>query len=186
MNAVQVVRRVLDGLDALSIPYVLVGSFASNIYGLARATRDADVVVQAGAGMLSELMRLLGPEYRRDPQIQFETITGTRKHFVEHLPTKFELEIFELSDDPHDQSRFARRRKAQIYGGESWVLTAEDVLVTKLNWLHRAARTKDMLDVQQVIAVQGDVLDWPYVEHWCDIHGSRPLLEKIRDELRRP
>jgi hypothetical protein len=66
------------------------------------------------------------------------------------------------------------------------VLTAEDVLVTKLKWLDRAARTKDLLDIQHVIGVQGDSLDWTYVEHWCDIHGSRPLLDKIRDELRRP
>jgi hypothetical protein len=35
-----------------------------------------------------------------------------------------------------------------------------------------------------VIAVQGDAIDWPYVEAWCDQHGSRKLLEQIREELR--
>jgi uncharacterized protein YprB with RNaseH-like and TPR domain len=46
-------------------------------------------------------------------------------------------------------------------------------------------RAKDLMDVQNVISVQGDALDWPYIERWCDEHGSRPLLEKIRAELRR-
>jgi hypothetical protein len=27
-------------------------------------------------------------------------------------------------------------------------------------------------------------IDWPYVESWCDRHGSRKLLEQIREELR--
>jgi hypothetical protein len=68
---------------------------------------------------------------------------------------------------------------------ETWILTVEDVLVTKLNWLRLANRTKDMLDIRSVIAVQDDAIDWPYVERWCDQHGTRPLLEKIRDELRK-
>lgn len=185
MNAEQIIRRVLDSLDELEVPYVLVGSFASNIYGQARSTRDADLVVQGPLGQVSALMRKLGSEFSRDPQIQFETVTGTRKTVIVHKPTKFEVEVFELSDDPHDQIRFARRRQARIYGGDSWVLTPEDVLVTKLKWLHRANRTKDLLDVQHVIGVQADSLDWTYIERWCDEHGSRQLLEKIRAELRR-
>ena len=23
-------------------------------------------------------------------------------------------------------------------------------------------------------------IDWPYIEGWCDKHGTRPLLERIR------
>jgi len=28
--------------------------------------------------------------------------------------------------------------------------------------------------------IQGDRLDWPYVESWCDRHGTRALLDEIR------
>ncbi len=64
-------------------------------------------------------------------------------------------------------------------------ITAEDVLVSKLNGLNLAHRTNDLSDVRSVMAVQGDAIDWPYVEGWCDRHGSRPLLEKLREEVRR-
>ncbi len=72
----------------------------------------------------------------------------------------------------------------KIQGRSTWILSAEDVLVTKLNWLLRANRQKDLQDIRNVIAVQGDAIDWSYVEGWCDQHGSRELLEKIRAELR--
>ena len=54
----------------------------------------------------------------------------------------------------------------------------------KLRWGHLAGRRKDLVDVSAVIAFKGDKLDWPYIEGWCDRHGSRPLLEQLRAELR--
>lgn len=183
MKVHEIVRRVFESLEAASIPYVLVGSFASNVYGIIRSTKDADFVIRVAPGDFKRLMDALGPAFVRDPQIQFETVTGTRKHLVSETESGFEIEFFELSDDPHDQQRFGRRRKLAVLGHEAWVLTPEDVLVTKLNWLHRANRGKDLLDVENVISVQGALLDWPYIESWCDAHGSRALLEKIRAEL---
>jgi hypothetical protein len=185
MKAEEIVGRIFEACDLLGIPYVLVGSFASNVYGIPRSTKDADFVVQTAPGQFSQLMAALGPNFVRDPQIQFETVTGTKKILVTEVESGFEIEFFELSNDSHDQARFARRRRIGVVGRRAWILTPEDVLVTKLNWLNRMNRAKDLMDVQNVISVQGDALDWPYIERWCDEHGSRPLLEKIRAELRR-
>jgi hypothetical protein len=185
MKSEEIVRRVLDGLDGVKIPYVLVGSFASNAYGVSRSTQDADIVVQTRSGQISELTKALGPAFELETQMQFETVTGTQKTLLRERESGFAIELFELSSDPHDQQRFSRRRQLSVLDRETWILTVEDVLVTKLNWLRLANRTKDMLDIRSVIAVQGDAIDWPYVERWCDQHGSRPLLEKIRDELRK-
>jgi hypothetical protein len=30
--------------------------------------------------------------------------------------------------------------------------------------------------------VRASKLDWPYVESWCDRHGTRALLERVRRE----
>jgi hypothetical protein len=34
--------------------------------------------------------------------------------------------------------------------------------------------------VRAVIGVQGDKLDWPYIEALCRQHGTRAILEDIR------
>ena len=184
MKTEQIVRRVLDSLDSVGIRYVLVGSFASNVYGVVRSTLDADIVVQTAPGQVADLIRSLGPQFERELQTQFETVTGTQKTLLRERESGFEIELFDLSNDRHDQERFARRRKLPMFDRETWVLAVEDVLVTKLRWLHLANRAKDLGDIQNVIAVSGDIVDWPYVERWCDQHGSRPQLEKIREELR--
>lgn len=30
------------------------------------------------------------------------------------------------------------------------------------------------------MATQQSMLDWKYLEHWCDQHGTRALLDEIR------
>jgi hypothetical protein len=184
MKPEEIVRHVLARLDSLCMPYVIVGSFATNVYGVARATKDADLVVQIGPGQLGKLIESLGPELDCDRQLRFESVTGTRKIELSDRETAFTVELFWHSDDAHDQERFARRQKFTLLGRDVWILSREDVLVTKLRWLLIANRPKDRTDIESVIAIQRDAIDWPYVVGWCDRHGTRALLEQIRAELR--
>jgi hypothetical protein len=62
-------------------------------------------------------------------------------------------------------------------------LSSNYVLITKLRWSQRGRRAKDAEDVRNVIAVQGDRLDWAYVCQWCDRHGTRELLEDLRRSI---
>jgi hypothetical protein len=88
-----------------------------------------------------------------------------------------------LSDDAHDLERFARRRRVQLLDRDAFVPTVEDVIVTKLRWSLAIARRKDIQDVEDVIAVQGDRIDWAYVNSWCDRHETRELLDQERRSL---
>jgi hypothetical protein len=51
VDANEIVGAVADALDRSNIPYLLAGSYSSNFYGLARATRDADFVIQLASGL---------------------------------------------------------------------------------------------------------------------------------------
>ena len=88
-----------------------------------------------------------------------------------------------MTSEDHDQERFSRRICVDLLGGQAWIATAEDMVVTKLRWAEHAGREKDIADVRNLIGVQGDDLDWPYIERWAERHGTQPLLARIRDEL---
>lgn len=182
MTAEQIVYQVIDALNAAGVPFMLVGSFSSNFYGIARSTRDVDFVVQLGNTSLAPLSEKLGPEFRLDPQMSFETITATHRLVASHRASAFKVEFFLLSDDPHDQKRFARRRRALLPGHETYIAAPEDVIITKLRWCKSGNRRKDVDDVRNVIRVQRQTLDWSYIERWCDAHGTRSLLDQIKNE----
>jgi hypothetical protein len=183
MTSDEATLAVIDALEAEGVPYMLVGSLSSNLYGVPRSTRDADFVVQLGSVPIARLAGRLGPELRLDPQMSFETVTGTSKHVLTLVDPPFTIEMFALSDDPHDQERFRRRHRVQTMGREPFVASAEDVILTKLRWGLRVRRPKDIDDIGNVIAVQGGAIDWDYVYSWCDRHGTRELLDQIRGSL---
>jgi hypothetical protein len=120
--------------------------------------------------------RTLGPEFVAEPQLSFETNTGTQRQEFGVTGTLFKVEVFRLSSDPHDEERFRRRTPVDVQGHRVFFPTAEDVIIWKLRW----ARSKDRDDVRAVIGVQAGKLDWPYIEGWCERHGTRVLLEEIR------
>jgi hypothetical protein len=97
--------------------------------------------------------------------------------------TGFQIEIFFLSPDEHDQLRFARRTQVAVFGREAYVLSLEDVIVTKVRWLHTAGRRKDEDDLRAVLRLQSHRVDWPYVEAWCKRHGTTELMERLRSEI---
>lgn len=176
MTIEDVTLRVIDALNASATPHMLVGSFSSNLYGIPRSTKDADFVLELQGDLGRGFFQSLGDDFEIDPQLRFETNTGTFKQEMRFRSTPFTAELFRLSQDAFDQERFRRRLSAKLFGRETFVPTAEDVVVMKLRW----CREKDRPDIRNVMSVQRGRLDWPYIESWCRRHGTLALMEEFR------
>jgi hypothetical protein len=187
MTSEEISLRVIEILNEHQILYMLVGSLSTNFHSTIRSTKDADIVIQAKLGETARLIVRECDLLRLDPQYGFESVTATRKLVLRaQIAEEFVVELFGISDDPHDQERFRRRLCVDWLGRPTWIASAEDALVTKLRWSQSIGREKDIADARNLIASKGDALDWPYVEAWCDRHGTRPVLERLRRECERP
>src|SRR5438093_8148109 len=101
MTSGNVATLAVDALEAARLPYMVVGSLSSNVYGIPRSTKDADIVVEFGGLSLADLMRHLGAGFELEPQMSFETITGTYRHRIRYKDSSFMIEFFLLINDPH-------------------------------------------------------------------------------------
>lgn len=185
MEANFIVLAVIEALNKVQIPYMIVGSLSSNAYGIERSTKDADFVVQLGTRSLSELMKWLPGDFNLESQIGFETVAATTRYRIGYAPLAFTVELFEVSDEAHDQLRFANRVATTYLGLPSFLPRAEDVIITKLRWSGSGkARIKDIDDINNIFAVQTvKRLDLSYIRFWADQHGTRELLEKLLTEI---
>jgi hypothetical protein len=186
VTAEEILNALLDTLNDVKVPYMVVGSFSSNFYGIPRSTKDADIVVSLPPGVsMGTIAHRLGPAFRLNPQAAFETITSTTKYVIETVDDPFTIEVFLLSGDEHDQQRFQFRRQVQLLGRTASLPRPEDVIIMKLRWAasREGAKGKDWEDVRNVIAVSNDIIDWPYVHSWCERHGTRALLDSIRESI---
>ena len=176
----EIAFAVVAALEAAGLDYMVVGSFATNCHAPVRSTKDADLVLSAPGGVVARTLRAMGPPYRLNPQLGFESVTGTTRYLLAVDGSDFAVECFLLSDDPHDRARFARRERFPIAGGpDAWVQTAEDVIVTKLRWAKEAGRGKDRDDVRNVLGFRAGELDTAYIERWAAEHGTLALYREI-------
>lgn len=182
MNIDDIVLAVIDHLNEHEIPYMIVGSLATNVYCNPRSTEDGDFVVEANLAQLARDIRAGRGDVCFDPQMGFESVTGTQKIVLQIEGHAFDVEVFKLSDDEHDRMRFSRRVLVHTFDRNVWIASVEDMIITKLRWSQHAGREKDVSDARNLILVQDANVDWPYVESWCDRHGTRELLERLRAE----
>ena len=175
---------IVRAAEEAGTSFMLVGALAAGAYGVARSTRDVDLLVAVhDGGGLAALTSRLESLVDFDPQVVFDTLTWGRRHVgVSRSRPPYKVELFELFDDPFVQSEFARRRliNVPLLRLTTWIPTAEDVLVQKLRW----GRSKDLDDARDVLAVQGtETLDMGYVERWCATHGTTERLQKALSEI---
>lgn len=184
MNLYELAARVIEALEAENIPYMVVGALSSSVFGIPRATKDIDIILQLQTREpLHRLEKRLSHVAVFDPQVSFETLTGSVRHILT-AKTKppFIVELFELGSDPFVIERFSRRRdewSGQIMR-RVFLPTAEDVVVQKLRW----GRPKDLEDARDVLAVQTpSKLDMDYVTRWCDLHQTSGRLHAMLAEI---
>lgn len=182
MSGNDAVKKLTEALERCQLAYMLVGSYSSNYYGVPRSTRDADLVIELENEKFETLSASLPEGLRLDQQSGFEMVTATRRDIILVEGSGFKLELFHLSKDAHDQQRFANRLKKPITPEWSVYLPwAEDVIIQKLRWCVGGKREKDFSDCVDVLFVQADVLDFPYIEKWCKKHGTIDVLAQARE-----
>jgi hypothetical protein len=72
--------QVVDALEQLAVPYVVVGSFASTFWGRPRTTHDADLVVEISPAQARSLARLLEERFYA-PDFVLEEAARKRDQF---------------------------------------------------------------------------------------------------------
>jgi hypothetical protein len=60
-----------------------------------------------------------------------------------------------------------------------WLVTAEDLLLSKLVWAAESHSEMQLQDVRNLIRSVGD-LDWTYIERWADELTVGELLREVR------
>ncbi len=139
---------------------------------------DVDFVVAAPLLAIDQIAMHFPPAFHVDPQPQMEMLTGTYRWIIRVDGTEFSVEIFHLGDDPHHHEIFRRRIAEQSaeFDRTIWIPTPEDLVIQKLRW----ARRKDLDDAQNILAVQGDAIDYAHIELWCGRHGTLERLAEVR------
>ena len=183
-------KRILETLDRLEIPYMVGGSAASSLHGIARPTMDIDLVVNLRADQVEEFAAELKADFYADPEMMREALARGRSFNLIHYASSFKFDLFPLQADEYSQTQFRRRRFAEsrLLGDEPIecaFATAEDTILTKLRWYRASGETSERQwnDLRGILQVSGAGLDLDYLNSWAPRLGVADLLARLLAEL---
>ena len=184
MKQFELLGLIVTLLDEASIPYMVVGSFASTFHGEPRMTRDIDLVVDPSTESIGLVVeRLYSLEEGRFYVGDAQTAVTNRDMFnVIDNATGWKLDLIVRKDRAFSQGELDRRVAAQLGGVDLFVSSAEDTVLAKLEWGKKSGSGRQFSDAVAVIGAQ--VLDRNYLEVWAKELGVADLLDQAFIEAR--
>jgi len=185
-DALQLALRVIRILEDLGAPAWLGGSLASSMFGIPRATQDADIVADLRTDMVPRFVEKLGADFYADSQRITEGVARRSSFNLIHLPTMFKVDVFILGQDPRSQRELERRVSIEIGDARIRipVMSPEDIVVRKLTWYRDGGSVSDRQwqDALGVVRVQQDRLDLDYMREAADEAAVADLLDELLAE----
>lgn len=174
--------QVVEALADLGTPYMIAGSFASNVHGVPRMTQDADLVVDLDEPAARSLVHRLRSDFYVSEQAAVEAVRERRMFNAIHLATGFKVDLVIRKDRRFSVEELRRRQPGELAGRRVDFASAEDTILTKLEWAGLGESARKYEDALGIVRLQRQRLDWPYLERWADELGVRELLERVRRE----
>lgn len=179
MTQEEILFKIIQWFEQNGVDYFITGSFASNVHGVPRATRDADIVVKGSLNQFLKMSRDLSQEfYLSESAIREAMARGSLFNLI-HLEEGFKFDLIPTQGSSFDQSRFARRLKVTLQGLHIYFSSAEDIILAKLWWAAQSNSEMQLKDVSDIIELQGSKLDWTYLRTWAKTLNVASLLQKI-------
>jgi hypothetical protein len=179
ISELDVLRVVSERLGAAQIPYMLTGSYALAFYTTPRMTRDLDLVISLAEDDIAAIVSLFEPDFYVDGDAVRSAVLSQRQFNLMHLKSGIKVDLIIRKAAEYRQIEFARRKEVNFAGVKTWIVTREDLILSKLVWSKDSGSELQQRDVR---ALLDDDVDHAYVQQWATRLGVDTLLGRLADE----
>ena len=152
---------------------------AMNVYAEPRMTRDVDIVVELASADANRLVDAMSPDYLVDRDVVARAIEQKSLFNLIHLNEVFKVDCIVRKDSAYRRLEFSRRKKVAIGGFETWLVSKEDLVLSKLCWGAPSLSDYQARDVRNLLLTGCDM---DYVLKWAESLEVLDYLRKIQSE----
>jgi predicted nucleotidyltransferase len=178
-------EELVRQLEDAGVPYMVAGSVASSFHGVPRSTQDVDVVISPAPENLRCLVASLKARMYVDEEAARDAMRRKSMFNVIDLVTGWKADLIFLKDTPFSAEEFARRKTVDFQGVRLCIISAEDVILSKLDWARKGESDRQLRDATSVASVLWQRLDPRYLRRWAQELSVMDLLEKVMAEAER-
>lgn len=173
----------------LQLPFLLTGSFVVSFYGQPRATHDIDFIIEIRKKNLDKL-KLLFSKLGKDYSCDLSDVENPPPHSFQfniyHPSTGVKIDFWMVKDNDFEKNKFKRKKEITMDKIKIPIVSAEDLILNKLLWSKEIISERHLKDCQGIIKVQGEKLDYKYLETWAKKLGISQLLKSTLQSTTHP
>jgi hypothetical protein len=183
MSQFELLIKTTTLLNSENIPYVLVGSFVSSIYGEPRTTQDIDLVVQLQKSNIPKLISMFPPpRYYIEEEMILFALEYKRMFNLLDTSEGDKIDFYIQKDEDYEKEKFSRKLEKILFGHTLVILSPEDTILSKLQWCVKSGMSeKQFKDALNVFRFQKENLDMYYIEEKSKLLLVSELFEKIKE-----
>ncbi|MDZ4833447.1 MAG: hypothetical protein SGJ27_06675 [Candidatus Melainabacteria bacterium] len=182
---ISITLKVVQILDRLEIPYLIGGSLASSTHGLARATADADLLVDLKVEQINDFVDALETDFYVSKESAFDAVECRSSFNLIDYSFGFKVDIFIPKNRNFDRLQLSNRVQVAVSPDDkAFFACAEDTVIAKLEWYRAGNEVSDRQwnDVIGVIKMQGSRLKLEYMREMAKDLFVSDLLEHALEQ----
>ncbi len=179
---IKILHDFTERMERLQVNYALTGSMAMMNYSVYRFTADLDVILELEIKDVRRIIETFEPDYYVPHNAVGLAISSRKMFNVIHQETAFKIDCIIRKSNKFQTSVFERRQQFDFFGKEIWIISLEDLILSKLWWAKDSLSEKQFTDVKNLLR---NSFDQDYVSHWAIELGVEKLLEQCQEEIKK-
>lgn len=177
-SELDVLKIIINRLESANIPYMLSGSVAANFYTIPRMTRDIDIVVQVQAPDAERIYSLFSGEFYVDKDTIRNAVIERSMFNIIHNEGVVKVDFIVRKDSEYRKLEFERRRSILFEGSKINIVSAEDLIISKLYWAKDSMSEMQIRDVRNLLKTVSGI-DSGYMAKWINTLGLEDIYKEV-------
>lgn len=136
----ELLKNTCKSLEEHNIQYMISGSIALNTYAIPRMTRDIDIIIELEESMINKFISLFPDCY-------------------------YDIDFIIRKNNEYHNLAFNRRKRIKEFDTWIWVISIEDLIISKINWIQEYQSDRQIFDIQNLLL--NTEKDSEYIKKWC-------------------
>lgn len=162
----ELLKKVTGLLDQKGIQYMVSGSLAFNVYCIPRMSMDIDFVIELNQANVADFLGIFKSGYYMNEETVRQEIKRKGMFNVIDHRSGLKMDFIVRKDTEYRRLEFSRKIRKLLEDIPVWMVSPEDLIISKIEWIQQLQSEKQSLDIRMLLATPG--IDKSYINFWCD------------------
>ena len=178
-NEIEILHEVISKFDTLNISCMLTGSMALAYYATPRMTRDIDLVIELNINQVSELLDAFKEDYYISKEAIEDSIKNEFLFNIINIENAVKIDCIIKKNNEYRKNEFRRKRKVKFNNFEIFIVSKEDLIISKLYWAKDSNSEQQIKDIKNLVA---SGMDKNYINQWTEKLSLNKFWKEILGE----